>query len=155
MKTSFGLLLFATLLSCGEQEIDTKAEAEKLMQASREWNAAAQKNDVEKVISYWTDDALLMSQGEAALSGKTAIRQMVQESFKIPGFNIKWEPQSAFVSKSGDLGYLIEKSQITVNDSTGKPITTHFKAVTIWKKQSDGSWKNAVDISNTEPVTSN
>jgi len=71
---------------------------------------------------------------------------MVEGSYKIPGFHISWEPQSAEVSKSGDLGYLLERTQIIINDSTGKPVTQYYKGITIWKKQQDGSWKNVVDV---------
>jgi ketosteroid isomerase-like protein len=44
------------------------------------------------------------------------------------------------------MGYLIEHSKITVNDSSGKSSTQHFRSVTVWKKQADGSWKNVVDV---------
>jgi ketosteroid isomerase-like protein len=75
---------------------------------------------------------------------------MVEGSFKTPGFHISWEPQSVEVSQSGDMAYLIEKSKITVNDSLDKAITTHYNGVSVWKKQTDGSWKNVVDIAANE-----
>ena len=76
---------------------------------------------------------------------------MVEESYKIPGFRISWEPQSVEVSKSGDLAYMMEQSQISVNDSSGRAITDHYRGVTVWKKQTDGTWKNVVDISTAGP----
>jgi ketosteroid isomerase-like protein len=48
------------------------------------------------------------------------------------------------------MAYLIEQNQITVNDSTGKPITAINKSVTIWRKEADGSWKNIVDMWNAD-----
>jgi ketosteroid isomerase-like protein len=68
----------------------------------------------------------------------------------MPGFRISWQPQRVEVSESGDMAYLIENSQISFTDSAGKPVTLNNKGVTIWRKQSDGSWKNAVDISTPE-----
>ena len=70
---------------------------------------------------------------------------MVEGSLKNPAFKITWEPQSAEVSQSGDLAYLLEKTSITMTDSTGKSMTQHFNGTTIWKKQADGKWKCAVD----------
>jgi uncharacterized protein (TIGR02246 family) len=134
------------LLSGCQQKADTKAEGEKLMQVSREWSQAAGAHDIEKTLSYWTDDAVVMSPMDPAKKGKKEIRQMVEGSFKVPGFKISWEPQSAVVSESGDLGYLMEKTEITMTDSAGKSMTQHFNGTTIWKKQADGSWKNVVDI---------
>jgi uncharacterized protein (TIGR02246 family) len=132
--------------SCNQKEIDTKAESEKLMQTSREWSQHAAKKDVEKIVSYWTDDAVVMSPGEPALRGKDAIRGMVEGSFKSPGFQISWDPKSAEISKSGDMGYLLETTRMMITDSTGKQTTQNFEAVTIWKKQPDDSWKCAVDV---------
>jgi uncharacterized protein (TIGR02246 family) len=110
---------------------------------------------VEKIVSYWADDAVLMSAGQPVLNGKQAIRKMVEESYKMPGFRISWQPQSVVVSESGDMAYLMENSQISFTDSSGKPITINNKAVTIWRKQADGSWRNAVDISTPEMTHNN
>jgi ketosteroid isomerase-like protein len=49
------------------------------------------------------------------------------------------------------MAYMIENAQVSFNDSTGKQITLKNKAVSIWRKQQDGSWKNAVDISTADP----
>lgn len=135
------------LLSCNQTKVDKKAEGEKVMQMSREWSKAAAAGDVEKIISFWSDDAVVMSAGQPVLSGKQAIRKMVEDSYKMPGFRISWQPQSVEVSESGDMAYIIANSQISFADSTGNPITIHNKAVEIWRKYADGSWKNAVDIS--------
>ncbi len=148
--TFFKSLFITTLLlltySCQPKKVDTKEESEKLMQASRDWSAAANSRDIEKIVSYWTDDAILYSAGEPELKGKKAIREMVETSMKNPNFNISWEPISAEVCESGEMGYLLEKSKIVMKDSTGKEKIMTFKGVTIWKKQKDGSWKNAIDI---------
>lgn len=147
--TFFKSLFISTLLlitfSC-QPKVDTKEESEKLMQASRDWSTAANSRDIEKIMNYWTDDAILYSAGEPELKGKKAIREMVTASMNDKNFNISWEPISAEVSESGDMGYLLEKSKITMKDSTGKEKIMTFKGVTIWKKQKDGSWKNAIDI---------
>lgn len=142
--------LFVMLLltvGCSQPKIDKNAEGEKLLQLSREWSQVASTGDVEKTLSYWADNAYMVSAGQAPLKGKQAIRKMVEESFKMPGFRISWQPQTVEVSESGDMAYLIENSQTSFTDSTGKLVTLNNKAVSIWRKQADGSWKNVVDIS--------
>ena len=147
MIRTTALLLFLTVISCNQPKIDTKAEGEKIIQLSKDWSQAASAGDVEKIVGYWADDAVVISAGDPVLSGKQAIRKMVEESYKMPGFRISWQPQSVVVSNNGDMAYLLENSQIAYTDSNGKPIIIHNKAVTIWRKQNDGTWKNAVDIS--------
>lgn len=149
MALSFSVLVFS---SCTKQSTDQAAEAQKLMQLSREWAKDASTNDVEKVLSYWTQDAVIMSPGQPALRGGEAIGQMLGETSKIPAFAVNWEPIEAFVSQSGDLGYVIAKTAITMPDSSGNTTTSFNNAVEIWKRQTDGSWKNVVDISTPDPT---
>lgn len=130
------------------KKVDTKQEAENLMQTSKDWSAAAEARDVEKTLAYWADDAIVYSCGDETLKGKESIRQMVEGSLNDPNFSISWEPISAEVSESGDMGYLLENSKITMTDSLGTLNTMKFNTVTIWKKQADGSWKNVVDVMN-------
>lgn len=129
--------------------VDTKAESEKLMQASRDWAAAAKEKDIQKVLSYWQDDAVMFGPGDPVLKGKQAITEMVKGSFADSSFSISWEPLSADISKDGTMGYIIEKSLINYKDSTG-PVTHRLNAVSVWKKQADGSWKNVVEMTTPE-----
>lgn len=147
------LITLMMVFSCQEKAIDQKVEADKLIDLSKEWAKAAIERDVEKVISYWADDAVIMSPNEPAMKGTDAIRKMVTESMQIPGFEIAWEPQEAFVSQSGDLGYVLIKNYFKIPmDTLGNITTIYNKGVEIWKKQEDGSWKNIVDIYNGDPT---
>lgn len=144
------VLVFTSIISCSEQKVDTNAEGEQLMQLSREWSKSTSTDSIEKTLSYWADDAVVMSPGQLPIKGKKAIREMVEGMSKIPGFKISWEPLTVYVSQAGDLAYMIEQNQITVNDSLGNPRVEYNKGVTIWRKES-GSWKNVVDMWNATP----
>lgn len=47
--------------SCNEQQADTKSEGEALMQTSRQWSQVAATGNVDSILSYWSDDAVLVS----------------------------------------------------------------------------------------------
>ncbi len=141
------MLALITMISCSQKKVDTKAEGEKLMQLSRDWSKHAATKDIDKIVGYWSDDAVLFSSGYPTVTGKNELKKMVQESMNIPGFKISWEPLKAEVSESGDMAYLIEKNEITVPDSTGKPRVIKGNVVTIWRKNAAGEWKVVVDIS--------
>jgi len=151
MKIIIPIVFFVTIMSCNQTKVDKKAEGEKIMQLSKEWSQTVATKDVDRIVSYWADDAFVMQEGQAPLKGKQAIREMVEESFKMPGFNISWQPESVEVSDAGDMAYLIENAQVSFNDSTGKQVSIKNKAISIWRKQQDGSWKNVVDISTADP----
>ena len=135
----------AGLVGCQQAPAQNEDSVEALMQTSREWSQAAQAGDMEKVASYFADDAVILSAGEQPVRGKQAIRSYLAEASKIPGFQIRWEPIEGKVS--GDMGYLLERTNITMNGPQGSPVTQTLQAVTVWRKMPDGSWKNVVDAS--------
>ncbi|WP_373071571.1 DUF4440 domain-containing protein [Zeaxanthinibacter enoshimensis] len=155
MKQLWFLLLCCLVLSsCAEeketeQAVDLEAEKEALMEASRDW---ANSTTNEEYLSYWHEDAILLPQGRPALRGHDEIMAMLKETDSIPGWSVDWEPYEAHISESGDMGYLLERSLFTWNDSTGQLQKNYMNAVTIWKKQPDGSWKNVVDINTSDPT---
>ncbi|RLD25635.1 MAG: hypothetical protein DRI54_04510 [Bacteroidetes bacterium] len=142
------ILLFVFSCCTEQQVVDQQAEADKLMEVSRQW---ADSKSTEEYLKYWADDAVFISSGQPTMRGKDEILKMLEGSVNIPGFKVDWEPLEAVVSKSGDLGYIIENLSVSVNDSLGNSITTYSKAVTIWKKQADGNWLNVVDINSEDP----
>lgn len=149
------LLIFTVLLGlygCVKESVNQESEAEKIMELSREWAKSAQTTDIEKVLSYWSDDAIVMAPGQPATIGKEALRKMLEMNTTIPGFEVNWEPKEAYVSQSGDLAYSIGVNYMKMQDSSGNKITIFHKAVEVWKKQDDGSWKCVVDIFNTDPT---
>jgi ketosteroid isomerase-like protein len=112
MKIAIVYFFVLILMGCKHSKPDRKAEGEKVMELSKSWSEFASKKDLEKTVSYWADDALMISAGEPVLEGKQAIEKMVKESFEIPGFGISWQPRKVEVSGSGDMAYLIEDSQV-------------------------------------------
>ena len=151
MRSRICFALAAFLVSaCGGEAVDPEAEAERLMQTSREWSAVAQSRDVDRILDYWTDDAVIISPGEPERRGKAAIREYLEASYQVPGFEVSWEPLEARVASSGDLGYLVERTQVRVSGPQGM-VTERFRAVTIWRNGADGRWRNSLDMSNAPP----
>ena len=127
------------------------AERERLLRRDAEWaELALEGHDVDRILSYWTDDAVVLPPGLPRVAGKAALREYVQSSMRIPGFKITWESKDATLSPDGQVGYLFSRNTITLNAPDGTPITTNGRAVTIWRRESDGEWRCAVDIWNVE-----
>jgi len=116
--------------------------------ADARWLAAAQAHDLEQSVSYWSDDAVLLVTGSPAIVGKDAIRRYVTGAFTIPDFSISWTMDHVAVAKSGDLAYATGTNRISMTTPEGKPVVEHNKAVEVWRKERDGSWKCVVDIAN-------
>ena len=129
--------------------INLATEREHLLRRDAEWaEVALEGHDIERILSYWTDDAVVLAPGLPRVSGKAALREYVQGSMRIPGFAITWESKDAVLSPDGQLAYLFSRNAVTLNGADGTPMTTYGRAVTIWRRESDGEWRCAVDIWN-------
>lgn len=147
------LVCLVATAGCAQAEpIDTAAEASELMRISREWSDVIAAGDIEAAISYWAEDAVMMVPGLPPLRGRAAIREYIEAGAQMPGFGVRWEPLEAHVSASGDMAYVIERNQFTMQDSTGATVTESNKTVTVWRRQADGTWKNVIDMWNADPT---
>jgi ketosteroid isomerase-like protein len=134
----------------GKSDLD--AERARLLRRDAEWAlAASEGRDVERILSFWTDDAVVLPPDFPAITGKAALRQYVESSLQVFGFRIMWSTDEAVLSPDGQFAYLIGNNAVTMNDPTGVPVTTKGRAVTIWQRGTDGEWRCAVDIWNAEP----
>ncbi|MFI5129366.1 MAG: YybH family protein [Chitinophagales bacterium] len=128
---------------------DLKAEETMIMKADSTWAALAKDGgDAEKIIEYWSDDAVVLAPGQPIVKGKDALRKMVQESKNIPGFSITWKSSDVQFSPDGKMAYMSGENLMTMNDSTGNKISLPGRSYTIWRKQADGNWKCVVDTWN-------
>lgn len=157
------LLLFSLSLACQTQsatdtnksatavDTDTRAADEAtLRKLDDEWSKAAGAKDLEKTVSFFADDILIMPPNSPVLQGKEAARAMWKAMFAVPGFGGGWKATRAEVAKSGDLGWTTGPYEITEIDRNGKPMTDKGKYLAVWKKQSDGTWKCVADMFNTD-----
>ena len=157
MSTPRVLLPLATILvagNCSPPRFDPAAEQDRLLRRDMEWaDAAAAGKDLEKIVSYWSDDAVVIPPGQPVLAGKAAIRAYVAASLQIPGFKIHWTSEKVVFSSDGKLAYMRGTSEMTVPGPTGALMTLHGRGVTVWRLDPDGQWRCVVDIWNDPPST--
>ncbi|MCI4320208.1 MAG: DUF4440 domain-containing protein [Thermoplasmata archaeon] len=126
-------------------------DQDRLLQTSRAWAKVLGSRNVEKIVSFWSEDAIVMPPDQPALVGKSAIRRYVTQSLATPGFSVTWDPELAVVSEGGDQGYLVEASRFTFPDTAGVLVTRYGKTVTVWRKTPEGEWQCVIDIWNGNP----
>ena len=146
------LLLLSFTFACQTQTSpDMRATDEStLRNLDSEWSKAAGAKDVDKAVSYYADDAIVMPPNSPMATGKEPIRAIWKGVLGAPGFSGGWKPTKVEVARSRDLGYVSGTYEFSENDTTGKPITDRGKFVEVWKKQADGNWKCVADIFNTD-----
>ena len=141
------LLFFLSLSYACRSNTDTRAADEAaLRKLDDEWSRAAGSRDVEKTISYYSDDAVVMPPNIPTLTGKEPIRSLWNSMLGSPSFSGGWKVSKVDVARSGDLAYVSGNYEFNEKDNSGKPLTDKGKYLEIWKKQTDGSWKCVADM---------
>jgi ketosteroid isomerase-like protein len=134
---------FAGTASAGDMKIERT-----LRDLDAQWSAAAAAKDVDKTVSFYSDDTIVLPPNASAATTKEAIRKIWKDL--LTDANISWKTKEVEVAQSGDLAFSSGTYEVTLNDPTGTPVNDRGKYLEVWKKQSDGSWKCGVDIWNSD-----
>ena len=130
---------------------DAAAASEALLKQDREWSQiASEGKDVDKIVSYWADDAIVIPSGQPVVEGKAALRAFVVASLAVPGFKIHWTSEKPSFSPDGHLAYMRGTNETTFTGDNG-PVTVQARALTVWRHESDGQWRCVADTWNEGP----
>jgi len=136
------VLVVVGLAGCA-RSANVEQERNALLAADREWSQTTK--DVDKFASYFAADATTYPEGMPAVNGADAIRKTFAEMSATPGFSVSWTPVKADVAATGDVGFTTGTTMMAMGGASSKG-----KYVTIWKKQTDGTWKVVEDIFNSD-----
>ena len=85
-----------------------------LRRIDQEWAAAAaQGADLDRIVSFWSEDAKIYPPGAPVVEGRRAIREFVAGSRKILKHSVTWEPTEVVVGPAGDIGYITGRNCFT------------------------------------------
>jgi len=92
-------------------------------------------------LDYIAEDGVILRNNSFPEKGKDALRKRF-DGISDTSFILSWKPVFEKISDSGDLGYTYG-IHTSVDKVTGE--ISQGTYVTIWQKQSDGSWKFVLD----------
>jgi ketosteroid isomerase-like protein len=113
-----------------------------------EWSKAASALDIDRVVSFYADDASLLQPNAPIATGKEALRK--EWSNLLVGYSGGWQATKVEASRGGDMGYIVGTYNVTWTRPNSKPVKDRGKYVEVWKKQPDGKWKAVADIFNSD-----
>lgn len=100
--------------------------------------------------SWFADDGVALGNGASPVVGRVAIARSA--NWSPAAYQLTWTPTDALMGPSGDMGYTWGHFEGRSKDTNGNPVTTSGRYITIWRRQSDGSWKVALDAGANEPA---
>jgi ketosteroid isomerase-like protein len=135
------ILMLSFFSGCKPDNAALREKAKKEIEATeKEFAFFCKKEGLEAAFFKYADNDAVIHRDNKIIKGKLAIREFYRNR---PAKNISldWAPEFVAVSISGDLGYTYGNFTYISRDSLGK--ANEFKGIfhTVWKKQSDGTWR--------------
>lgn len=121
--------------------VNVQSSLEAVRAADAAWAKAAAAHNVDEMVSYYADDAVVMPPNVAMATDKASQRTAWAQILS-PGSDVTFSAGKTDAAASGDMVYDLGVYTIIKKASKGKAQTTDGgKYLAIWKKQADGSWK--------------
>jgi uncharacterized protein (TIGR02246 family) len=116
------------------------------------WNQQIKAKDTEGLAGHYAEDAYFVAPGAPAADGSTAIRQFYANGLTDPALAVEIASDKIDVSGSGDMAY--SRGHYTekyTDKKTGKVMSAQGSYLSVYQKQSDGSWKMVQDFATVDP----
>ena len=137
-----------------EKLSDNQPVEQLLRDLDAKWAKAAAAKDVEQTIAFYSDGAIVFPPNATSAATKEAIRNGWKAMLGSPGLVISWQPTKVQVGNAGEMAWVSGTYELTMNDANGKPINDRGKYLEVWEKQTDGNWKCAADMWNSDLAAS-
>ena len=147
----FTVLMAVFLCGCGQNVngLGTEDDVKAIRKLFDDFCQAHRYDDGAKLAEFYTDDAMLMPSDEPIVSGKAAIASRYQQD--IEKFTAELTTIPDEIEVSGNLAFVRGAFTIKLTPKAeGEKIEAKFKAVSILRKDADGSWKLYCDIWNSD-----
>lgn len=147
--------LFCLSVSCKHQRPINQVEAgpaEKpgVRLTSLACLGAAHDRDIDKLISFFAEEASVLPSSGPVVHGKDQVRQFWSPLLANPSYNLSWRYTGLEVGKLGDMAYETGTYEMTLADPKGRLMTSRGKFLIVWKKLPSGQWKIAAYMSSAE-----
>jgi ketosteroid isomerase-like protein len=116
------------------------------------WAKDAALKDPAKFASYYSAvDAEGLFPNSSPIIGRDDLQGAWATMMADPNFALSFQGRRADAAKGGDMVYTLGTYSLTRSDPKNKkPVTDSGKYMTVYKKQTDGTWKAAVDSINSD-----
>ena len=146
MRHPFPMIAALVCLACGPPW-GPPPDPRELMEADRAFAAETAARGADGWATWFATDGRMYRE-RGYVDGREAIRDAMAPAFADSLRRLRWAPDTAIVAASGDIGYTLGHWETVLTTAAGDSVLGRGSYVTIWRRQSDGTWKATVDIGN-------
>ena len=145
------LVILALLGACaeGDQPRSTDVDRLSLFRADSLFAYETAERGADGWAAHFLVDGV-MYPSSGRIDGREQIREFMAPALTPDGPSLEWTPADAVVGAGGDMGYTLGRwvSRVATPEGGDSTVASgHY--VTIWRRDSLGVWRVAVDIGNT------
>ena len=148
------IILIVTVIlfiSACTQNPNEQADVEAIKRMNNEWNTAWSNSDIDGILALWDNDGISMPPGSSPYIGKERIRARLQFLNKTTVENVSTNIEE--IEVSGNWAFVRQTFKGTWIPKDGSESKNESsKEIMIFNKQSDGSWKIARYMWNSNPA---
>jgi len=143
MRTTFlSTITFLLLFSC---KVDKEQIKKEIFETEKAFEAMAAEKGISEAFAFYADENAVISRGgDTVIKGKEAIKDFYAKR-NLTNATVNWSPDFVEVSSDGELGYTYGKYKWQLISEKGDTSITTGIFHTVWRKQSDGTWKYVWD----------
>jgi uncharacterized protein (TIGR02246 family) len=132
----------------GAQAAADPAKIEQSIRAQEaQWQKDYAAKDVNALAGHYADDAVMAGPGDPPATTDTQRRQSLAMLTSDPNLRLTFAADQVQVADAGDMAFSRGHYSMTLTDKgTQKPVTSDGTYLTVYHKQSDGSWKAVEDF---------
>lgn len=128
------------------QTADSAAVEQQIRDIETKWNGDYNSRNVEALAAHYADDAALANPGAPLATDAASRRAGLAQFVSDPSLKLNFAADRIQVAKSGELAYSRGHYTTETTDSATKQAKRETGTyLTVWQKQSDGSWKAVED----------
>lgn len=134
------LIILCFTSSCQNNSNQQEMMKQEVLDTEKAFAVMATRSGITEAFLHFADENAVLLRNGILIKGKNAIRTYF-ESQDLTNAQLKWTPEFVEIASSFDLAYTYGSFTFTSPDENGNIVTKSGIFHTVWKKQSDNSWK--------------
>jgi ketosteroid isomerase-like protein len=134
------LIILCLASGCQNNSNQQEMIKQEVIDTEKAFASMAARSGIAEAFIYYADENAVLLRNGILIKGKTAIRTYF-ESQDLTNARLNWTPEFVEIASSSDLAYTYGTFTYTSPDENGNNVTKTGVFHTVWKKQSDDSWK--------------
>ena len=127
--------------------VDTAQISDSIKAQEAQWEKDYAAKDVNALAGHYAQDAALGGPGDPVATTDADRREALQGLVTDPNLKLNFAADRVQVAAAGDYAYSRGHYSMTMTDkATYKPVESTGSYLTVYKKESDGSWKAVEDF---------